>query len=316
MCSLRKSSGLALAALFLATSVYGAAVPEKMVPGSAEFVVTVNVKQILGSDLVKKYALDKIKEALKNPDVTKMTEAFGIDPLKDVERLTVAARGDLQKTKKALMILNGTFDEKKIQDAATAAAKGGEFKYETSKEGKFTLHTVIPTQGETAYLVFVDKGTVIASPSKDMLLEVVGGKAAKIDSTLAKALAKSTGKESVFAASVVTDDIKAAAKANEGLKNIVDKLEYSTFSLTASDGVNVNLAVQTADAETAAGLKLLVAGVGLPQLKKVVADNPLAPPFAKDLLDKIKVATEKSALVISLDVPAETIEKIIKDAGK
>jgi hypothetical protein len=316
MRSLRTLSALAVAALCLTSAVRAAAVPEKLIPGSAEIVLTVNVKQIVGSDLVKKYAMDKIKEALKNPDVSKLTGALGIDPLKDIERITFAAKGDLQTSKKAVLILNGTFDEKKIADTATAAAKEGHFKYESSRVGTLTLHTITPNAGETGYVVFANKGTILASPSKDMVLAVAGEKAGKLDAKLAEALAKSTGKESVFGASVVTDEVKTLAKTNEGLKNLVDKLEYSTVSLTVSDGVSFNIAIQTADAETAAGLKLLVAGVGLPQAKKAIADNPLAPPVAKELIDKIVVKTEKSALVVGLDISAETIEKIIKEAGK
>jgi hypothetical protein len=314
MRSLRKVSCLGLAALLLAASVRGADI-DKFVPGSAEGVVTLNVKQILESDLVKKYALDKAKELLKDPNIAKLTEALGIDPLKDINSITLAARGDLQKSKKLVVIIRGNFDEKKIQDAATAAAKGGDFKYENAKEGKFTLHT-LSKDSESFYGVFVDKGTIVASLNKELLLDVVNDKGGKLDAKLASAMGKATGKESFFAAGMVTDDLKALAKANDVAKNLVEKLEYSTTSISVTDGIKLLVTVQTTDAEAAAGMKLLVGGIGLPAIKKQIADNPLAPPFVKDLLEKVKVTTEKSTLVISLDVSAEMIEKIIKDAGK
>src|SRR5262245_5067624 len=43
-----------------------AAEADKLLPADTEFVITVNVRQILGTELLKKAGLEKIKEELKN----------------------------------------------------------------------------------------------------------------------------------------------------------------------------------------------------------------------------------------------------------
>jgi hypothetical protein len=129
---------------------------------------------------------------------------------------------------------------------------------------------------------------------------------------MAKALNKATGKESMFASAIITDDLKKLAAANPAIEKLVAKLEYATFGAVLSDGAKYTITIQTADAETAAGLKLAF-GIGLPTAKKQIKDQggPGAD-IAVELIDKIKVTTDKSALIVSLDLDAAMIEKLQK----
>ena len=82
-------SRLGLAAVFAATlvaPVARAAEPDKLLPAEADTVVFVNFKQILEADVVKKYALDQIKQALAGQDAKKLLEDMGLDPMKDIEK--------------------------------------------------------------------------------------------------------------------------------------------------------------------------------------------------------------------------------------
>src|SRR5437660_964590 len=83
---------VALACGLSASAPARAAEVEKYLPNDPIFVVSMNVQQMLESSLMKKYALDQIKAAVKqNADVEKLLKSVGLDPLKDFSRVTIAA---------------------------------------------------------------------------------------------------------------------------------------------------------------------------------------------------------------------------------
>src|SRR5262245_23273510 len=81
----------------------GAAEVEKYLPEDAEVVATVNIKQLLESELVKKHALEMIKDAIKNnTGAQKQLSDLGLNPLTDFERVTLA--GTAGGTNKMLIV--------------------------------------------------------------------------------------------------------------------------------------------------------------------------------------------------------------------
>src|SRR4051794_9537153 len=67
---------------------------EKLLPADTEVVVTINLKQILGSQLLKKAGLEKWKQMLKAIDpVNDILQDLGFDPFKDLDRVTIASPG-------------------------------------------------------------------------------------------------------------------------------------------------------------------------------------------------------------------------------
>src|SRR4051794_26808628 len=84
------------AAAFLAVVVAApvrAAEVDVLLPAETEAVMFVNVRQILDSDLVKKYALGQVKQALQGNENQKLLKDLGLDPLKDIDRVTVGSWG-------------------------------------------------------------------------------------------------------------------------------------------------------------------------------------------------------------------------------
>ena len=80
-------------AVVLAAQTTRAADPDKLLPADAEFVLSVNVKQIVESDIIKKYALAQMKQALQGNDAQKMLKELGLDPLKDIDRVVLGGSG-------------------------------------------------------------------------------------------------------------------------------------------------------------------------------------------------------------------------------
>src|SRR5262249_27296941 len=114
---------LALAAAALLAGPAAAADVNRYLPDDTEVVVFVNVRQLLDSPLVKKHALEQVRAALKdNAGGQKFFGAVGLDPLRDISSVTLAAPGsDVQN--RALFIVSGNFNVERIHAAADEAAR-------------------------------------------------------------------------------------------------------------------------------------------------------------------------------------------------
>src|SRR5690349_4649491 len=110
MLSLRKPILAALAlSLALALPALAAAPAgsyEKYLPDETDGVITINVRQLLDSELIKKAGLDK---ALAGEDAQKALGVIGLDPLKDIDRVVIAGGKD-----EGLVIIQGKFDPAKL----------------------------------------------------------------------------------------------------------------------------------------------------------------------------------------------------------
>ena len=70
-----------------------AAEVDPYLPDDTEVLVTVNVRQVLDSPLVKKSTLEKLREALKDIDMAEdVLKDLGFDPFKDLDRVTAFIR--------------------------------------------------------------------------------------------------------------------------------------------------------------------------------------------------------------------------------
>jgi hypothetical protein len=92
------------------------------------------------------------------------------------------------------------------------------------------------------YAAFGGKDTLLVSPVKDELLHA--GKGSKPNAEPARALAGSTGKESIPIAVVFTKELKEQLTRRKGLEGIAPELDAATAVVTVSDGVELQLGVQ------------------------------------------------------------------------
>src|SRR5262249_49156999 len=119
-----------------------AAQVDKFLPNDSAMVLTLNVRQVVDSPLVKKYALEQIQSALKsNKELTDALGAVGLDPLKDVSTIT-AAGPELRTADKGLVVVHGKFDLAKFKAKADEVAKAKEPPLKIVKTGDYTLYEV------------------------------------------------------------------------------------------------------------------------------------------------------------------------------
>jgi hypothetical protein len=323
MKSFRKTclTTLALAALIAAAPVW-AAEPDNYLPANADLVLVINFRQIVDSPVVQKYAVDEIKKNLaKDEKAQTFIKATGLDPLKDIDSLMVANAGGLDKGQ-MVFVVRGTFDKTKIhtalQDfAKTEAGKAAEKMSILPPQDGIQVYEFKPEKKDdkSVFAAFVDNKTIIATQSKEDTIKVAkgGGKAPAAPTAKMKAaLAKVTGKESLWVVGVITEEARGALKKNPQSAAFADKMDLITGSINISDAAQANVQIHTTDAESAKKVKDTLTGV-LALVKGLVQGNEEVPPVVGEILGSLKVNADNTTVGIDLKVTADMIEKLNKE---
>lgn len=303
MLSYGKGLGVALVLASL-TAASRAADVARYVPADAEQVAHVNVRQILSSPLAKKYLLPQIEKAIKeNKDLQKVLGAVDLDPLKDVVSITASNTGTTGE--KALVIFNGKFNAEKI---AAAAASNKDVK--STKVGGKTVYES-QSKGKTVYSAVVGEDTLVISPNKDYVTDALAGKTSKLNKALETAIAAVDSRQSVWGATVITEELKkkAAEHGDNPGAALVPKLKAVLGGINITDAVAVSVQVQTTDAAAA---KELGEFVDAAKVLLGAAAQGEAAPFVNDVMKSLKVKAEQNAVNISFKFSAETVDKAIK----
>jgi hypothetical protein len=315
---MRTLSGLRAGLLFVAIGVLAgpsrAADSDKLLPNDANFVVTINIKQMIASPLFKKLD-DKfnLKDALKkNAEAKQAIETIGLDPLKDIDQVILSGNGSKQD--EALILVLGKFDKAKLEAAGVKAAQDDKNGLKILKEGGATVYEMTNKKdGQVVYGVIVDNTTIAASPKKDYVLDVLDKKAGKKKGTLKKDLTDLLGKadlkQSVSVVMVVPQGLGGAEAAE-----VTDKLKNITGGINITDDVKINFDMAAKDENGAKEVaKKLDEGLG--QVKAfagiMAAQNkPLAP--VVDILGTFKVEAKGSSVNVKGEVSKDIIDKLIK----
>src|SRR5262249_40501017 len=142
-------------------------------PEDTEFVVNVNVRQIIDSPLFKKNALEAAQEALRgNDQVQDILKELGFDPFKDLDRVLAASPGGTEEDR-GLIIVHGKFDVAKFQAKAEKVAKedAEHLKIHKILGGKHLLYEVTtPELDSPLFVVLANRDTILASPGKDYVV--------------------------------------------------------------------------------------------------------------------------------------------------
>jgi hypothetical protein len=253
--------GLALAAAVTAGPTR-AAEPDRLLPKDSDIVMSVNVRQALESDIVKRYALENLKQTLQGNDAQRFLRELGLDPLKDVERLAVGASGKDETDFKFLVVVHGTFDPEKLYKAAEAQTRKDADHFSLVKDGKDVMFKYTPDNGNPVYGTVVDDKTVIMAGDKKGITDALAVPA-KSKADLGKdmnALVKGMDdKATVWVAALTSgrlDKVKLKGPAaGPGLQNQVANLQSASLVLRVEKDVslNVNLGMKDDDSAAEAG---------------------------------------------------------------
>ncbi|HEV3438881.1 MAG TPA: hypothetical protein VG122_16055 [Gemmata sp.] len=319
---------LVVATVLIAGSVTAtarAAEPDKLLPATTEGVLQVNVRQILDSDIAKKYALEQLKQVLDGQDAKKLLADIGLDPLKDIDQLVIGTSGSNKGDVKYLMILHGKFTPDKLYLAAEAQAKKDPDKFSMIKEGNTIFFKYQPDSDTPVYGTVVDEKTVIASSDKKLITNALtaakNNQAATLNKDLVALLKKMDDKASVYAAGVVKgkfDELQIPGGGNlpvdlSAFQNLLPKIETMAVSVNVKADVHIEMTLGMKDDDAAGDFRSAFDDL-LKQIKPLAQIFGAAEPRAKplgDILGTIKSTTRNKDVVITGKVTGANIGKMV-----
>lgn len=322
-----------LVAAFLAAAVTSARAAEvdALLPKETEQVVFVNFKQVLDSDIVKKYAMGQIKQAMAGEDVKAYLEAAGLDPMKDIDKATVGFWGSTGDDMKAVGVLRGKFDAKKLFDSAKAQAdmEKGKVEIITEKvDGAEVVLVKFINEGDKEkgfYVNVADSATLIGATSKKLALDAVASfnkkEKAKLSKELTALVLKQDEKASMFYCMITEGKFKdVPAEGFNGLKQVgvdgeklKEQLEkMNTMSITVRVGKEIKLdaIMGMKDADSAEefngslGKLIDTANTFLPFIGNM---QPKAKGLIDDLTKTLKAKAKDKDVTLTLALQAESI---------
>jgi hypothetical protein len=282
---------------------------EKWILSDAEVVLTVNVKQFFAAEAVKKN-LPALKAAMeKNEELKSVLELTGIDLFKDIHTIIVSGSGTSAKDARGLLVIRGNFNTDKINDAIKKKGEG----VKSHKEGDHTIYEV-PVNEQTAFASLVDRNTFVVTQSKDATVDAIkngGKKSPKLSKDMKSALKQFSGKESLAFAMVVSDDLKKMVAMVPQLAASANKLQTLTGSVTVSEAVTLNITGNTDDAKAARQL-MSVLTILKGTAEVAVQGMEGIPPVVNDVLDALKIASDKNSVTVDLKLSKEILDKASK----
>jgi hypothetical protein len=313
----RKWTNLTLvAAALVVVSPVRSAELDKYLPGDTTAVAVINVRQLLDSPLGKKYLVERYQAALKqNEDAQKMFTALNLDPLKDIDSVVVAAPS--LNPEKVLLLVHGKFDLARLQAAAEEFAKKNPEKLKILKEGKLSVYES-KNEKNTTYSTFADKTTVVISPSKSVVVDVTtaaGKSGPLVKKELQELLAKADGKQAMWLAAVLPDELKKGLARNPNAADIAEKVNGFSGSVGVDKDLQGSLMIHTADAKAADSISEALDGLkGFAKL--AAGNNPDVGKLLGDVVDSVKISAEKNGVSLNVTVSEEMIEKGLQAVPK
>lgn len=301
-------------------------------PDDAEAVLTVNVRQILDSPLIKKHALETVQKLIESSSLKDLKD-LDLDLQKDIDRLIFANSGS--EADRLLFIAHGRYEVAKFEVKALQLANaqpkqwkitlvpdgaGGQYKILESSRW-FDLSGKRPgVKEKSAYVALLDKRVLVVSPAKDLVIDALdkarGRKKADLKSKELKALLeKADGKQSVWIAALPRVFAKALPGDDDSsIKEELAKVEAISGGVTIDEDVKLEIALAVRDGDTARelsteineGINIVLTLVAVMSREK----KELEP--ALDALKTIKATAKGNAIILKGAISADMIDKALK----
>jgi hypothetical protein len=310
------------------TTTARAAEPDKLLPAETDTIAMVNLRQIIDSEIIKKYALEQIKQLLEGQDAKQLLGDLGLDPLKDIEKIVVGSvetqyKKDAQP--KFLIIVHGKFDPQKLFKTAEAKAKSDGEKFAMVKDGDVVMFRFDPGNGQASvYGTVVNEKTVIAGSDKKLVTEALkaadANKPAPIKKELAALIAKLDDKSSIVVAGLLKgklDELKLPAGGGipiklDGLEKAIPGIETVAATVKIGTDISVDVSLGMKDENTAGDMRNALDDLfrDLKGLLALAGDNPQVKTIG-DVLNGIKVTSKNKDVTLTMKVTNEHIGRMV-----
>lgn len=304
----------------------------KLLPSDTELILTVNLQQILKSEILKsnKALVDTLKEKLagqlEDKGVAKYLQKADFDLFRDLKSVTLGIPGGARPPQEAFIILDGNFNTEKIEAAVAEADKetgGGALK--TVRIAGIKAYEVAPKDEKTIYIGVLNKKTLIVAPSKADFSEAVGRlngtKEPSIKAEIKNLLDTVNAKQSlsvVATGTLLAKLAENAPQANDQAKaaaGFLQKLDGASVAITMDRNIDFQVGVTTPDNKTAtdfANKANLFITVG----KASVADkakNDEKAAVALEVLNTMRASAQGNNLVVRGQVTFEALSKLLQN---
>jgi hypothetical protein len=316
---------MALAAAFALTGAFApakAADLEPLLPAETEQLIRVNVRQILESDLIKKYALNQIKQALEGNDAQKQLKELGMDPLKDIDSITGGIWGDDPQNMKFVMIAKGKFDPAKLFEKAEAEAKKDGDKIGIVKDGSYTLvKFTVPNRPDPLFMSVADEKTVLVGSEKGLVTAAMKAAETKSKSVLKKelvALADTVDSKASMSVVALSSGKVGDIPPNplfdnpEKLKKQLEKMETMAMTVKVTGDITLEVAMGMKDGDAAddfGGTVDELLNKAKAFLPFLAMQSPNMKPVVTDISKSLKSKVEKKAVNITAKLSGDAIGK-------
>lgn len=284
----------------------------KVVPKDTEFVIGLNLRQIVDSTLGKKYSAALALMSRSIPPLQSASRMFldlSIDPLKDIDRVLIAVSGSNQADK-GLYVLSGRFDVAKITAKAEDVAKRNGVSLKTLEMEGNKVYEVVFRNAPSSFVALAGKTTILISPNKDQLVDALSSIKAEnptelVCKDLKELLPRVDFRQALwFAASgpasrkVVNDDV---------LKQKMIEIRALSGGISLADDIKLAVLVAT---ESGDGAKNLVTTIN--SELNAAKTQPATNPRVAEILSTIKITVQDATVSLKAHVTADVIEKATK----
>lgn len=318
-------AALALAGL---VSPVRAAEPDPLLPKETTSIMYLNFRQVLESDMVKKYAFEQMKQALEGEEAQKALKALGFDPLKDLDRLTVAFWGKGPDDVNISAVLRGKFDPEKLFKAIEAEAKKNPDKVSLVKSGKYTLikatnESPQPGLPKQFFGAVADEKTIVVGSTEKLVVEALGRSEAgttkaELSSAMSKLMVKMDEKATMYMCALNTTkevpmlppQVGQVFDDPEKLAKQLANIETIGFTLKVSDDIAVEIAAGMKDADSATemgGMMEDLVGKAKAFLPFIGGSQPNMKPLTTEIGKTLKAKSKDKDVTISLKLSGKAI---------
>ncbi|HTK77455.1 MAG TPA: hypothetical protein VL371_19480 [Gemmataceae bacterium] len=316
----RAAFGVALAAALLAAPARAADI-DKYLPDGTIFVLSVNVKNLLDSPLLR-----GDEKAFKTAmgEAAKALEEFGVDPAKDLNRVVIAAGEGAPNN--ALVLVEGTFNTAKLQSQLANLAKEKKGNVEPAEGAPAGVYQVkLPPQARRSpgmpdrfLFTVLDRNFLAIAPNQmsleDVLAKKKGDKKTEIKQEMLQEIGKINPRETASVVIIPPQQLLQGGPA-AGMTKI-------TGGVTVGQGVKTDILLTTKDGDAAKDLAKAI-NDGLAQVKQLIPIFAGNQPgvgqkeigMITELIDSFKATAQPKGVSIKSEITKDFIDKA-KQAGQ
>lgn len=290
---------------------------EKLFPKDTGIVAQFNIRQILDSALVKKYLGEEIKNRLKNDAETANTlKALNLDPLKDIERITMASVGFDPNDARAVIVITGKFDAKAMEEAAATFSRTKAKEFAPEKLGDRIAYKITNEKMPNPLYFGIVSGTqlVLSSTKETVAAAFAGTGGGKMSAEMTTLVEGMNRKSSMSLVASVKGKLAGVIPGNDDeVRKLLDAAQSVSlqFDIDKGMGLMLGFGMDKAENATAMSKKLgeLVA-VGKFFLPNLAKDQPMLAPLV-GMLDKLKESANDKSASLKLELSEDDLLKLV-----